>query len=181
MGICRFLPNIYFSVFLFFKYLIMDYASQCSEMYNKREKNKKKKTDRNPPKYLAYVDFYNKYIFIFFIFLSNLSWIMHHSVQKCTTKGKKTRKKSQTKTPQKIWHTSICRVLKKICFFCFSFFKVTYHGLCITVFRNVQQKGKKTRKKRQTETPPKIRHTSIICRFFLQKLYFSLFHFFYVT
>merc|ERR1712074_324192 len=91
-SIYRFLKNIYFSFFLFFfKKLIMDYASQCSEMYNKREKNKKKKKDQNPPKkfgILVYVDFLKIYIFLFFFF-----------------------------------------------------FKETHHGLCITVFRNVQQKG----------------------------------------
>merc|ERR1711984_7922 len=105
----------------------MDYASQCSEMYNKRKKKQKKKERPKPPKklcILVYVDFKKIYIFLFFFFLSNLSWIMHHSVQKCTTKGKKTRKKSLTETPPKIWHTSICRFLQKT-YFSFSFFKVT--------------------------------------------------------
>merc|ERR1712074_436701 len=77
------------------------------------------------------------------------------SGQKCTTKGKKTRKKRKTKTPQKIWHTSICRFLKNIYFSVFLFFKVTYHGLCITVFRNVQQKGKKQEKKERPKPPKK--------------------------
>merc|ERR1712148_157495 len=93
---------------------------------NVQQKGKKQeKKDRpKPPKtfgILVYVDFYNKYIFLFFFFLSNLSWIMHHSVQKCTTKGKKTRKKSPTETPQKNRHTSICRFLKKTYFSLFLF------------------------------------------------------------
>merc|ERR1712074_268688 len=104
-----------------------------------------------------------------------LSWIMHHSVQKCTTKGKKTRKKRKTKTPKKIWHTSICRFLKKIYFSVFLFFKVTYHGLCITVFRNVQQKGKKQEKK---ERPKPHKKFGILVYVDFFKKYIFLFFFF---
>merc|ERR1711984_75968 len=90
----------------------------------KGKKTRKKRKTKSPQKFgiLVYVDFLKIYIFLFFFFLSNLSWIMHHSVQKCTTKGKKTRKKRKTRTPQKIRHASICRFLKKYIFFCFSFF-----------------------------------------------------------
>merc|ERR1712074_21568 len=125
MGICRFLQENIFFCFSFFK---VTYHGLCITVFrNVQQKGKKQeKKDRlKPPKKfrtLVYVDFYKKYIFLFFIFLSNLSWIMHHSVQKCTTNGKKTRKKRQTKTPPKIWHTSICRFVQKKHIFLFSFF-----------------------------------------------------------
>merc|ERR1712074_522531 len=123
----------------------------------KGKKTRKKDRPKPPKKFgiLVYVDLKKIYIFLFFFFLSNLLWIMHHSVQKCTTKGKKTRKKRQTENPPKMWHTSICRFLQKYIFFSFSFFKVTYHGLCITVFRNVQQKGKTQEKKDKPKPPQK--------------------------
>merc|ERR1712030_35082 len=98
------LKNYIFFCFSFFK---VTYQGLCITVFrNVQQKGKKQeKKDRpKPPKKfstLIYVDFYKKYIFIFFIFLSNLSWIMHHSVQKYTTKGKKTRKKRQTETAQK--------------------------------------------------------------------------------
>merc|ERR1712030_217354 len=98
------------------------------------------------------------------------------SVQKCTTKGKKTRKKRQTETPQKIRHTSICRFLKKIYFSLFLFFKVTYHGLCITVFRNVQQKGKKQEKKDRPKPPQKF---GILVYVDFLKIYIFLFFIFF--
>merc|ERR1712105_174022 len=118
-SICRFFKKIYFSLFLFFK---VTYHGLCITVFrNVQQKGKKQeKKDRpKPPKkfgILIYVDFYKKCIFLFFFFLSNLSWIMQHSVQKCTTKGKKTRIKRQTETPQKILHTSICRFLQKMYF-----------------------------------------------------------------
>merc|ERR1711984_75463 len=89
----------------------------------KGKKTRKKRKTKSPQKFgiLVYVDFLKIYIFLFFFFLRNSSWIMHHSVQKCTTKGKKTRKKRKTKTPPKIWHTSICRFFKNIYFSVFLF------------------------------------------------------------
>merc|ERR1712030_306897 len=81
-----------------------------------------------------------------------------------------------TQTPQKIMHTSICRFVKNIYFSVFLFFKVTYHGLCITVVRNVQQKGKKQEKKERPKRPQKF---GILVYVDLKNIY--IFLFFYVT
>merc|ERR1712148_101571 len=96
----------------------------CSEISPKREKNKKKRKDQNPLKKSnsAYADmsiFSFLYIFLNFLFLSNLSWIMHHSVEKYPQKGKRTRKKRNTKTLQKIQilHIRICRFFHFYIFF----------------------------------------------------------------
>merc|ERR1712148_157370 len=150
MGYMSIFKKYFFLCFSFFKVTYHRLCiTVCRNVQQKGKKQEKKERPKPPKKLgiLVYVDFLKIYIFLFFFFLRNSSWIMHYSVQKCTTKEKKTRKNRKTKTPQKIWHTSICRFLKNIYFFCFSFFKVTYHGLCITVFRNVQQKGKNKEKK----------------------------------
>merc|ERR1712148_160472 len=131
--------SIYFKIIFFCSSLFkVTYHGLCITVFrNVQQKGKKqeKKERPKPPKkfcVLVYVDIFFLIFFLFFLFLSNLSWIMHHSVQKCTTKGIKPRKKRKTKHPQKILHTSICRFLFSYIFFTFSFFKVTYHRLCIT-------------------------------------------------
>merc|ERR1712030_236967 len=72
------------------------------------------------------------------------------SVHNHPKKGKRTRKKRNTKTLPKIQilHSRICRFFHFIHFFKFLFFKVIYHGLCITVFRNIHKKGKEQEKKK---------------------------------
>merc|ERR1712030_306543 len=83
-----------------------------------------------------------------------------------------------TQTPQKIMHTSICRFVKNIYFSVFLFFKVTYHGLCITVVRNVQQKGKKQEKKERPKRPQKF---GILVYVDLKNIYIFLFFFFFTN
>merc|ERR1712074_531307 len=118
-GYVDFFIFIHFFKFLIFKSFIMDYASQCSETSIKRGKNKKKRPDQNPLKTSnsAYADMSG--FFFFFLFLSNLPWIMHHSVHKYPKKGKRTRKKRNTKTLPKIQilHSRICRFFHFYTFF----------------------------------------------------------------
>merc|ERR1712074_277693 len=142
-SICRFFKNIYFSVFLFFK---VSYHGFCITVFRSVQQKGKKQEKKERPKptkkfgILVYVDFLKICIFLFFLFLSNLSWIMHHSGQKCTTKAKK---KRQTKTPPKIWHTSICRFFKNIYFSFFLFFKkliMDYASQCSEMYNKKKKK-----------------------------------------
>merc|ERR1712074_18850 len=74
-------------------------------------------------------------------------------------KGKEQEKKRNTKTLPKIQilHSRICRFFHFIHFFKISFFKVIYHGLCITVFRNIHKKGKEQEKKDRLKPPQKFK------------------------
>merc|ERR1712148_45870 len=83
----------------------------------------------------------------------------HHSVHNHPKKGKRTRKKRNTKTLPKtqILHSRICRFFHFIHFFLIPFFKVIYHGLCIIVFRNIHKKGKEQEKKDRPKPPQKFK------------------------
>merc|ERR1712030_183213 len=89
----------------------------------KGKKTRKKRKTKTPQKiwHTSICRFFKNIYFSVFPFLSNLSWIVHHSGQKCTTKGKKTRKKRKTKNPLKnsAYYMSI---FKEYIFFFFSFF-----------------------------------------------------------
>merc|ERR1712074_268901 len=159
----------------------MDYASQCSEISQKREKNKKKKQIPKPSqKYkfciARYVDFS-----ILYIFLNSFFKVIYHGL--CITvfrnvrkKGKKQEKKDRPKPPKKFGILVYVDFFKNIYFSLFLFFKVTYHGLCITVFRYVQQKGKKQEKKERPKPPQKF---GILVYVDFLKIYIFLFFLFF--
>merc|ERR1712074_47047 len=135
----------------------MDYESQCSEMYNKREKKQEKKEIPKPPKkfsILVCVDLKNICIFFLFFFKVTCHGLCITVFRNVQQKGKKQEKKERPKPPKKILHTSICR-FKKYIFFLLFFFKSNLSWIMHHSVQKCTTKGKKTRKKRKTKTPQK--------------------------
>merc|ERR1712030_183786 len=67
-------------------------------IHKKRKEQEKKDRPKPPQKFKFHIPGY--VVFLFF-FKSNLSWIMHHSVDNHPKKGKRTRKKEIPKPSQK--------------------------------------------------------------------------------
>merc|ERR1712148_117898 len=123
--ICRFFHFIHFFLIPFFKVIYHGLCIIVFRNIHKKGKEQEKKDRPKPPqKFKFHIPGYVVF-FIYFFFLSNLSWIMHHSVDNHPKKGKRTRKKRNTKTLPKIQilHSRICRFVHFIHFFKFLFLK----------------------------------------------------------
>merc|ERR1712074_394896 len=96
-----------FPFYTFFKisFFQVIYHGLCITVFRnilkKRKEQEKKDRPKPPQKFKFHIPRYVGFFFLNFFFLSNLSWVLHHSVHNHPKKGKRTKKKEIPKPSQK--------------------------------------------------------------------------------